>query len=146
MAKERADYYDADLVLRLYEMRRETVMRASRDLINGKFSPRSYDDLVAIGNPEHEMNAAFRQTSSYWEMVFGLAKNNIVNAEYLVENSVEGLFLYAKIEPFLEQMRKDYSPMAFQNAEWVAKNSAIGQKYLEGIRAYLKKAAEAQQK
>ena len=64
MHKQQADYQDADLVLRVYDMRREAVMRQSRSAINGQFWPNSYDDVAAILNTEHPHNAAFRIDSS----------------------------------------------------------------------------------
>jgi hypothetical protein len=143
MSIDKPDHHDADLVLRLYEMRREPIMRESRNVINGQFWPRSYDDVIALTRPDNPMNAAFRQTSTYWEMVYGLAKHGIVNADYLVENSDEGLFLFAKIHPFVEQLRKDYSPAVFQNAEWITKNSMAGQHVFEAIKARIKAIAES---
>ena len=101
MAKGTPDYQDADLVLRVYELRREPLMRASRDAINGKFWPANYDEVKAILATTHELNAAYRQTSTYWEMVYGLVKHGVVDAEYFMETNGEGLFLYAKVEPYI---------------------------------------------
>lgn len=139
MSKDKPDYHDADLVLRFYDMRREAVMRESRNAINGTFWPQSYDDIVAIQKFDHHLNAAFRQTATYWEMVFGMAKHGIVNPEFLLESSGEGIFLFAKIAPFLEQIRKDTSPMAFQNAEWITQNTELGKQYFEMIGERVKK-------
>lgn len=142
MSKASPDYHDADLVIRLYELRREAVMRASRDTINAKFLPRNYEEMLAITAPEHAMNAAFRQVSTYWEMVYGMAKHGIAHADYLVENNAEGLLLFAKVAPYLERFRKDRAPTAFQHAEWVARETAVGrqrmqmfQKRIEGLLA-----------
>ena len=131
MSRETPDYHDADLVIRLYELRREAVMRASRDAINGSFLPRTYDELIAITAFEHPMNAAFRQVSTYWEMVFGMARHGIAHADYLIENNAEGLLLFAKVAPHLERFRKDRVPTAFQNAEWVARETAVGRQRMQ---------------
>ncbi len=127
MSKGTPDFHDADLVLRAYEMRREPVMRASRDAINGKFWPTNYDDVKAIvANLSHEFNAADRQIGTYWEMVYGLVKHGVVDAEYFMETNGEGLFLFARIEPYLEQLAQGHSPYSFLNAEWVAKETERG--------------------
>jgi hypothetical protein len=131
MAQERPTFQDADLALKLYDLRREEVMRRSRDIMNGKFWPRSYEDFLAITKPEHEWNAAFRQVSSYWEMVYGIAKNGIAHADYLAENQGEGLFLFAKVKPHLERFRREVSPTAFQNAEWICTKTAEGSRRFE---------------
>ncbi len=126
MAKGTPDYQDADLVLRVYELRREAVMRTSRDAINGKFWPASYDEVKAVAGGNHELNAAYRQLGTYWEMVYGLVKHGIVNTEFFMETNGEGLFLYAKVAPYLDQLRKDFNPFILQNTEWVARETERG--------------------
>lgn len=126
MSKGTPDYQDADLVLRVYEMRREPVMRASRDALNGKFWPANYADVQAVAALGHELNAAYRQLGTYWEMVYGLVRHGIVNTEFFMETNGEGIFLYAKLAPYLEQMRKDYNPNLLANTEWVAKETERG--------------------
>jgi len=143
MAKGTPDYQDADLVLRVYEMRREPVMRASRDAINAKFWPQNYDEAKAVTVATHECNAAYRQTGTYWEMVYGLVKHGIVDAEYFMETNGEGILLLAKMEPYIEQIRKDVTPYAFINAEWVSKETQRGRGLLEVFRGRVKKALEA---
>ena len=143
MAKGTPDYQDADLVLRVYEMRREPVMRASRDAINGRFWPANYEEAKGVTASTSEFNAAYRQTGTYWEMVYGLVKHGIVNAEYFMETNGEGLLLYAKMEPYVEQLRKDVSPYAFLNAEWAARETQRGKGLLEIFRGRVKKALEA---
>ena len=118
-------------------------MRASRDAINGKFWPANYDEAKAIVNAAHEFNAAYRQTGTYWEMVYGLVKHGIVDAEYFMETNGEGLLLYAKMEPYVEQLRKDFSPYVFRNTEWVAQETQRGRGLLEVFRGRVKKALEA---
>ena len=143
MAKGTPDYQDADLVLRVYEMRREVVMRSSRDAINGKFWPANYDEAKAIIAATHEFNAAYRQMGTYWEMVYGLVKHGIVNAEYFMETNGEGLLLYAKMEPYVEQLRKEFNPYVFLNAEWAGRETQRGRGQLEVFRGRVKKALEA---
>ena len=113
---------DAELVLRLYDLRREPVMRESRRTIAG-WLPRNYEDVRTIVQPAHPSNAAWRQVTSYFEMAFGFARHGIVPADFLAENTGEGLLLFAKLEPYLEDFRKEYSPLAFRNAEWMVETS-----------------------
>ena len=103
MSKGTADYHDADLVLRVYEMRREPVLRSSRDAINQKFWPANYDEVKAVaGVLTNELNASYRQVGTYWEMVYGLVKHGVVDPEFFMETNGEGLFLFAKVEPYLD--------------------------------------------
>lgn len=133
--ERRPNFQDAELALKLYDLRREAVMRESRNTINGQFWPKSYEDVVAITQPADPRNAAFRQVSSYWEMVYGMARHGIAHADYLAENQGEGLFFLAKVKPYLERFRKEVSPLAFQNAEWIATQCAEGRRRFELIQA-----------
>jgi len=139
MAADKPDHHDAEIIIKLYELRRETVMRDSRNKIVMQFMPKNYDEFSAVATDmQHEFNAAFRQTTSYWEMVFGMAENEIVNAEYLVQNSGEGILLYAKCQPYLERYREEVSPFAFRHAEWAATQTEIGRTYLDFMQTRMK--------
>jgi hypothetical protein len=134
MSKDHADHADAELVLRVYELRREAVMRQSRDAIVARFLPRTFEELVAITKPDHPSNAAWRQVSTYWEMVYGMVKHGVVQPEYFMESNGEGLLVFVKAEPWLAQYRKEVNPLAFQNAEWVATHTDRGRKVAEIFR------------
>ena len=142
MNKEKPDHHDAELVIKLYDLRRETVMRASRTTMM-QFLPRSYEELLAVTQPTHPSNAAWRQVSSYWEMAWSFARHGVCNPDFLIENTTEGLFLYAKVQPYVEQYRKDVSPLGFRNVEWVATQCAPGRALFEVIKARVAKLAEA---
>ena len=138
MSKHAPDHHDADLVLKLYDLRREPVMRESRDAINAEYWPKNADEATAILNPEHPLNRAYRQVSTYWEMVYGMGKHGIVHAEYLVENTGEGMFVYAKVEPFLAAMREASHPRVFQNAEWMANSGEVASAVMDRFRKMIK--------
>lgn len=142
MIKERPDHHDAELVLRLYDLRRETVMRQSRDAML-KFLPRTWEELEAVLQLGHPQNAAWRQVSSYWEMAYGFARHGVVNPDFLIESSAEGLVLFGKVRPYLERMRKELSPTAFQSCEWMVQNSTVARQRFELIQARIRKMMEA---
>lgn len=142
MLKEAPDHHDADLVLKIYDLRREPVMRESRNAINSKFWPRNAEEAIAITANDHPLNVAFRQISGYWEMVYGMARHGIIHPDFLVENNGEGLFLFARIEPYLAAFRQAGSPRSFRNAEWVANNCPAGKTLMESYRARIKRMLE----
>jgi hypothetical protein len=133
--KDEPDHHDAELVMRLYELRREPVMRESRTKINREFSPKSAEDVRAVLKGDHPLNAAFRQTLTYWDMAYGMVKHGILHADYMLESNGEGLFLYARVEPYLAEVRKVRGPNAFANAEWVTTHTEAGRRALEAFRA-----------
>lgn len=134
------DHHDADLVFRAYDLRRESLMRESRAAISQKFWPKSYDEIAAVLKPDHPLNAPFRQVSTYWEMVYGVVKHGIVNADYFMESNGEGLFLFARVAPHLDELRRDSSPTVFHNAEWVSKETAVGRRLFGMFRERVTKA------
>jgi hypothetical protein len=127
ITKDAPDHHDAELILKLYELRTDPVMRASRAEISNKFTPATYDEFLAVTQPGHALNAAYRQVSSYWEMVYAMAKHGVIHGEFMLESCGEGLLLYAKVRPYLERFRNEVNALAFLNAEWVATNTKRGQ-------------------
>ncbi len=133
--KDYPDHYDAELALKLYDLRRESVMRESRAAINATFLPTSWEDVLAITKPDHPLNAPFRQCATYWEMVYSMARHGVMHAEFMMESSGEGLLLFSRVEPWLEQYRAHVgNPLAFRNAEWISKESELGRTVAERFR------------
>lgn len=128
--KTKPDHHDAELVLKLYDLRREAVMRQSREAMR-TFLPRRFEDVAAVAAPDHPQNAAWRQVTSYFEMAYGFARHGIADPDFLAENTGEGLFLFAKVHPHLARFRAEYSPLAFQNTEWLLQNSASARQRFE---------------
>lgn len=143
MLSDAPDHHDADLILKLYDLRRETVMRESRNLINADYWPRDANEALAVTRADHPLNVAYRQTSGYWEIVYGIARNGIVPADFLVENNAEGLFLFARVEPYVTRIREAGFARAFRNAEWVAANCETGKDMMEALRPYVKRVLES---
>ena len=143
LAKDYPDHHDAELLLKLYDMRRENVMRESRAAINAKYLPKSAEEAVAVMKSDHPLNSAFRQVVTYWEMVYGMVKWGVLHADFMMESSSEGLLLYARAERFIEEIRTQGNPNYFVNAEWIATNTDAGRRACERYRARVKRALEA---
>lgn len=135
MLKESPDHFDAELVLRIYDLRREEAMRESRNAINRDYWPRSADEAVEVLRHDHPLNRAYRQTTAYWEMVYGMARHGVIHADFLAENNTEGLLLFARVEPYLARIREASNPRAFRNAEWIATECEMGRQIMETHRA-----------
>jgi hypothetical protein len=144
MQKDYPDHRDAELVLRAYELRRDPVMRESRRTIATEYWPRSLEEARAITRPDHPLNPAFRQVTSYWEMVYGMGRHGIVHPEYLVDASGgEGITIYAKIAPYLAEIRKA-SPRLLRYVEWAATETDAGRQILAGVQARVRQTLEQQ--
>ncbi|HQR18877.1 MAG TPA: hypothetical protein PK948_10920 [Gemmatimonadales bacterium] len=143
MMKDAPDHLDADLILKLYDLRREESLRAAREKLTSEFWPKNAKEAVAIVALDHPLNRIYRQVSTYWEMVYRMARHGIIHGDFLVENNGEGMLLYAKVEPYLTEIRAATSPRSFQNAEWVAKEVPMGRTIAEHMRARVKKTLAA---
>ncbi len=139
MMKDAPDHLDADLILKLYDLRREAVLREARSTLTNGFWPKNAKEAVAVLDHAHPLNRAYRQVSTYWEMVYRMARHGIIHGDFLVENNAEGLLLYARVEPYLKEIRAAANPASFQNAEWVATEVPAGRATAERMRARVKK-------
>jgi hypothetical protein len=134
LTKEFPDQHDAALVLQLYDLRREGVMRESRAAIHTKFRPTSADEAIAPLKQDHPLNAPLRQVAGYWEMVYSMLKWGVLHPDFALESCGEGLVLFAKVEPWLEQVRAQKTGVQFHNAEWVATQTEAGKRVMERLR------------
>lgn len=123
------DHNDANLILKLYELRREPVMRQARNTF-WDLQFKTLDDVKKVLAPEHPNNPYFRQVTSYWEMAANFVNRNILHAELFADNCGEGLYVLAKLEPFITKLRESYSPTFLVQLEMVvAKNPAVRERY-----------------
>jgi len=115
-------FEDAQLILRLYELRREEKMRTARDWYMSKFFPDKVEDIQAILAPGNPHNAHFRMVVSYWDMAASFAVRGPLNAYLLLESAGELLLVWAKVEPFIEQIREGANlPEFLRNLEEIVK-------------------------
>jgi hypothetical protein len=115
-----ATHQDAELILKLYDLRREAVMREARNFV-ASFTPSSFDELWAMMSDfSTKENAYLRQVYTYWEMVAALIAHGTINAALADDTLGEMFFVYAKIQPFVKDMReKTRSPEFLQNMQKV---------------------------
>jgi hypothetical protein len=112
--RSKATPKDADLILKLYDLRREATMRKARDFMGAQFWPRSYDEFKAVGLAfGSEQNAWFRQALTYWEMAAALVLHGALDEQLFFKCNGEPYFYYAKFKPFIEQFRKDMNALEF---------------------------------
>jgi hypothetical protein len=127
-----ATYHDAELVLRLYDLRREAVMRQARDFF-GNFMPSSFEELMGVmGNFGSKENAYLRQVLSYWEMAAALVVHGTLNADLAQDTLGEMNFVYAKVQPYLKRIRETMNiPEFLQNMEKVIEGTPEGRERLK---------------
>jgi hypothetical protein len=130
MERMMATSADAEIILRLYELRREAEMRRARAWITGEFWPQSAQDVLDVAlNPADEHNAWFRQVTSYWEMAAALVLHGAVSAELFVDCNGEGFFLMAKFAPFLDEVRAKVPNFLIKTSDLLKRFSSAAQRY-----------------
>ena len=130
---------DAEIVLKLYALRTEAVMREARAWVTGEFRPSTAEEFFAVAdNMGDPHNAWLRQVLSYWEMAAAMVLHGAVSAELFVDCNGEGFFLLAKFAPILDAIREKNSSFMVKTTELVNRFSAASQRYemvLKGVEA-----------
>jgi len=101
-----ATYEDAQLILKLYELRREEKLREARDWFFREFSPANLEDVLEVLGPGHPHNAHFRMVVSYWDMAASFAARGPLDANLLLESGGELIGIWAKLEEFIPRIRE----------------------------------------
>ena len=96
-------YESADLLLKLYELRREPTMRQARQWFGG-FHPQSADDIAATLRGEH--SAYFRMVTSFWDMAASFVNNGAIDEKMFNDANGEQIFIFARLQPFLAEYRR----------------------------------------
>ena len=136
MAKK-ATAHDAQLILKLYDLRREAEMRKARHWATVEFWPKGAGEWMKVVNsfPSQE-NAWMRQVGGYWDMAASLVLHGALNEELFLQpgSSGEMFFFFAKVYPFLKEFReKTNNPDAFANIEKLATGSKSARKRLDRL-------------
>jgi L-rhamnose mutarotase len=142
---------DAQVIMQLYDLRREAEMRKARNWFALEFHPSSVDDIMKIVMEfGSDANRYFRMVTSYWEMAASLALHGAVNEDLFLDTQGEMFFIMAKLHPYLEGMReKMQSPDAMKKCETLINKSEASKTKLQGFMRRLERfrtMAAAQQK
>ena len=122
----------ADLLLRLYEIRRERKMREARDWYFSKFHPATLEDIqkqAPMGSPE---SAYMRMVISYWDMAANMVNRGLIEESFFFETSGEQWMVWERIKLFVPQQReRSKNPHMYENLE----------KHVKKLEAWRKKRA-----
>jgi hypothetical protein len=143
MKTKRATPEQVELILRLYELRREAVMREARSFVGGPFLPKSDDELVSIITRGGKETGFVLQVYGYWDMVCAFVLHGVLSEPLVYDTCQEMYFQFAKIYPFLAGFRRSMNlPEWMQSLEKVAAGSPRGRKRLKEMRASLDQIAQ----
>lgn len=128
----------ADLILKLYDLRREEKMREARNWMIS-FFPESADDIMqTMINPE--TSASYRMVTTYWDMAASFVNHGAIDEEMFLETSGESVLVFSKIEPFIEEVRQIMgSPNYLKNLETLVMKMPDAKQLLASRREMMKR-------
>ncbi len=124
---------DAELILKLYDARREAEIRKARQWWVGSFWPTTVDDVLEVTRSSGQENAWYRQVLGYWNMAASFVLHGALNEDLFLEPSFSGemYFIYAKLKPVLKELReKMQNPAFLANIEKLITRSKTGRERL----------------
>ena len=127
---------EADLILKLYDLRREEVMRTARDWFFREFNPQSFADVKMTMFGEH--GGHLRMVVSYWDMAAALVNNGAISLELFTETNGEYLGVFAKVEPLLGEIRSSLNPRFLSSVEKLIDDTPGGREQVEDMRQRMK--------
>lgn len=133
-------HHDAELILKLYELRREPVMREARNWFF-TFNPQKPEDFLdAVTSDKSNY---YRMVISYWDMAASFVNNGAIDAQMFNDANGEHLFVYSRMEPFLADLRRETgNPDFLAHLEKVVKQIPDYEQKITALRARIGKMIE----
>jgi len=139
---------DAEIILKLYELRTEAVMREARAWITADFWPETREDFFAVASDRaNPHNAWFRQVTTYWEMAAAMVLHGAVSADLFADCNGEGFFLLAKFTHILDGIREKTPGFLTKTSELVNRYQSASARYeiaLKNVEARRKNMSQPQ--
>ena len=133
----------ADLLMKLYDLRREATMRDARNWYVGAFFPESAQDIMkTMISPE--TSAYYRMVVSYWDMAATFVNQNAINEEMFNAVSGESVMVFAKVEPYIAEVRELTGiPTMLSNLETLIMRTPNAKEVLASRREMIKRMVAA---
>lgn len=126
---------DAELILKLYDLRREAEMRKARTWWAAEFWPENAGDFMKVaGAMGTQENNWLRQVGGYWDLAASLVVHGTLSEAMFLEPAFcsEMFIMFAKVHPFLKELREEMQyPHLMANVEKVIKGSKTGRDRLK---------------
>lgn len=132
----------AKLILKLYDLRREEVMRKARNWFIAEFHPGSADEVVGAAMSDN--SAYYRMVITYWDMACSFVTNGAIDGQMFNDANGEHLAVFAKLEPFVAEIRQKHSmPQWLHHLETVVMSMPDAKGRMETFRERIKQMVAA---
>jgi hypothetical protein len=125
-------YESATLILKIFEMRREAVLREARGWFVRDFNPETIDDVKAALAGPH--NPQLRMVAGYWDMACSLVTAGAIDREMFLAANGEIFATFAKIQQLLPEIRQISGPGFAKHVEEVVMSVPGIEERLEMLR------------
>ena len=116
-----ATYEDVNLILKLYDMRREERMRQARSWFAASFKAKTIEEFQALCPPGTEANASYRMLLTYWDMAASFVNGGVLNPELFFQSGGEMLFVWERLRDLVPALRQTFgNPAQYRNLETTA--------------------------
>jgi hypothetical protein len=135
---------DALVILKLYELRSEALMRTARAWFFTEFAPQSGKEIVLLLQSGEKQSAYYRMVASHWEVAAALVNNGGIDEKMFLEANTEHLVVFAKLQPFVAEIRETIGePDYLANLEKLVMRAPNVGKKLENRRRLIGRWAQA---
>lgn len=125
----RPTYDDANLILRLYEMRRDERLRKARAWFVANFKPKTFDELTKLAPAGTDENASYRMVVTYWDMAASFVTTGVLDRDLFFQSNRELLLVWERVKDVLPEVRARFKdPELYGHLEQVGTEFA---RYLE---------------
>ena len=128
----------AELILKLYDLRREETMRKARDWF-ARFNPESAQEVLAAYTGEH--SNYIRMVTTYWDMACSFVTHGAIDEEMFNDANGEHIFIFAKLQPFIGEIRAAAGPRYLPHLEQVVMRLPEAEQRLAQLREMSKRYA-----
>jgi hypothetical protein len=134
---EKPTHHDVDVILKLYDLRREERMRKARGWLFGYKASNAAEHLAACP-PGSDENAYFRMITSYWDMASSFVTSGPLNKDLFLESAGELLYVWEKTKSTIADTRK-----AMGNPKYLSNLETLAQAMIDKMNSADPKAYEA---
>jgi hypothetical protein len=119
--REHPDHHDAELLLRLYDLRREEKLRCAREWFTREFQAQSPEEFLKKYPSGSEEDTFFRMVLTYWETVGSIVNSGLIKQDFFFQNAGEFFGVWEKIKGMIPATRKMFkNPHLWENLELMA--------------------------
>jgi hypothetical protein len=139
----------AELQLKLYDLRREARLRQARDWFSAKYFADTLDEAMRIAPMGTEAGTFFMMVVSYWDQACAYLNHGLLHEDLFFETNGEFFFVWDRVRPTIAEGRERFSnPLFLANFEkaadrfetWIERR-APG--HIAAIRQMMKQQAQA---